>query len=93
MPSSVVLKEEVIKVFLCFNCCLMEITALAFGAFSWTQIREIPNSNLMVSLNHVEGDSTSLQLYNISQKGNVSVVYAFEEAIGNRNLPVSGGKF
>lgn len=48
-----------------------------------TRIKEIPNTNLLVSLHHHPATSANLAIYDISQK-EAKKIYAFEEVFGGK---------
>ncbi len=50
----------------------------------WTHVKEIPNTKLLVSLNHNCKKSANMELFGISKKGEAKKIYSLGE--------VSGGK-
>ena len=52
---------------------------------TWTHVKEIPNTNLLVSLHHNYLKSASMEVLDISKKGEAKKIYSLGE--------VSGGKF
>lgn len=53
---------------------------------TWTHRKAIPNSRMLVSLNHCWTASANLAIFNISQNGDVRKVYSFEEVMGGKNI-------
>ena len=51
---------------------------------SWTHVKEIPNTKLLVSLHHNWENSANMEILDISKKGQAKKIYSLEE--------VSGGK-
>lgn len=49
-------------------------------------MKEIPNSKLLVSLNHHLIHSANMAIFDVSKKGKTRKIYAFEEAFGGTNL-------
>lgn len=48
----------------------------------WTHVKEIPNTRLLVSLNHDDEVSASMEVYDISKQDQVQKIYSFEEIRG-----------
>ena len=53
--------------------------------YSWTHVKEIPNTNLLVSLHHNAWESASMEVFEISKEEWVKKIYSLGE--------VSGGNF
>ena len=49
-------------------------------------VREIPNTSLLVSLNHHHNKSASMEIFDISFKGQARKIYSFEETFGGNKL-------
>lgn len=52
------------------------------GNVSWTHIKEIPNTTLLVSLHNSYNKAANLEIVDIPKKGFVRKIYSFEEVIG-----------
>ena len=50
--------------------------------YSWTHVREIPDSKLLVSLHHACLDSANITVFNLTKKGRAEMIYSFNEAFG-----------
>ncbi len=46
---------------------------------SWTLVKEIPNTNFLVSLHHNYKKSANLEIFDISKKGPAKKVYSLGE--------------
>ncbi len=57
--------------------------------YSWTHIKDIPSSGLLVSLHHSVMKSANMEIFDISQRGKVKKVYSFEEVLGSKYFSVS----
>ena len=51
--------------------------------YSWTHVREIPGTKLLVSLHHSCYDSANLAVFDLTYKGKVNQIYSFEEVHGS----------
>mgnify|MGYP007122282732 CR=1 FL=1 len=51
--------------------------------YTWTHVREIPSTNLLVSLSHSSNKSANMKIFDISRKGQKKDVYSFEEILGS----------
>ena len=58
--------------------CLM-VTMIEF---SWSHVKEIPNTNLLVSLHHNEDKAAKLEIFDISKKDRTNIICSFEEVKG-----------
>lgn len=57
-------------------------------ADSWTHVKEVPNSSLLISLHNNCDESANMEIFDISEKGHAKKVYAFEEALGGNMTAV-----
>lgn len=64
------------------NLILRDLIILQGTYGSWTHLKEISNSTLLVSLHHCRLKSANLEIFDTSQKGKVRKVYSNEETIG-----------
>ena len=46
---------------------------------SWTHVKEIANTGLLVSVHHTSRNSANLELFDVSRKGQAKKIYSFEE--------------
>ena len=51
---------------------------------SWTHVKEIANTGLLVSLHHNYNQSANLEVFDVSRKGQTKKIYSFEEISGSR---------
>ena len=51
---------------------------------SWTHLKEISGSNLLVSLHHSCYKSANIEVFNLANKGSPKKIYQFDEVIGGR---------
>lgn len=52
-----------------------------FIAWGPTALKEIPNTKLLVSLQHFWRTSAVLEIFDVSRKGIANKIYSFEEVI------------
>ena len=70
--------------------CLIQFPYISFCIYigryaSWTHVKQIPNSNLLVSLHHCWDISANMEIFDIAQNGYVRKIYSFEETSGGLN--------
>ena len=53
---------------------------------SWANVKEISDTQLLISLNHVFGKLAKMELFDISKKDKVKKVYSFQEVSGGKLL-------
>src|SRR5690348_13908601 len=51
---------------------------------SWTHVKEISNSKLLISVHHAWKKSASMKLFDISRKEQVREIYFLEEVFGSK---------
>ena len=56
--------------------------AVIFLGIHWTHVKEIPNTNLLVSLNHIKHYSANMSVYDISKADQIKEVYSLGEVSG-----------
>ena len=49
---------------------------------SWTHVKEIADTGLLVSVHHSWEKSASLEVFDVSQAGLAKKIYSFEEVFG-----------
>ena len=54
------------------------------GEVSWTHVKEIGNTGLLVSVHHCYNTSANLEVFDVSQKGQAQKIYSFEEVSGSK---------
>ena len=52
---------------------------------SWTHVKEIPNTRLLVSVHHCWDTSAKLKVFDVSRKGQRKSIFLSEEVLGGRN--------
>ncbi len=57
---------------------------LQFLGWSWTHVKEISNSKLLVSLQYDQNESVNLELFDISKKGKANKIYSLGEVSGSK---------
>ena len=50
----------------------------------WTHVKEIPNTKLLISLQHSYQKCAKFKMFDISKKGVAKTVYTFEEVLGGK---------
>ena len=55
---------------------------IIFLDVSWTHVKEIPNTKLLVSLHHNAGTLANMAVYDISKKGQIHEIYSLGEVKG-----------
>ena len=50
----------------------------------WTHVKEIASTGLLVSVHHCYDHSASLEVFDVSRKGQAKKIYSFEEVSGGR---------
>lgn len=63
--------------------CIQSSSNLTIVLGWWTHVREIPNTNLLVSLNHHYSRSANMEIFQYSQK-KVNRIYSFEEVVRSK---------
>ena len=53
--------------------------------YSWTHVKEIANTQFLISLHHGFSKSANLEVFDVSRKGQAKKIYSFEEMSGGRN--------
>lgn len=53
---------------------------------SWTHLKEIRNTSLLVSLHHCWNTSANLEIFDIVQEGKARKIYSFEEVLGGDEI-------
>ena len=56
-----------------------EIIVLPEGFKAWTYMKEIPNTKLLITLQHVNYKDAKLAIYDVSEKDKIREVYSFKE--------------
>ena len=56
---------------------------------SWTHIKEIPSTRLLVSLHHSSSKLANMEVFDISNQAHIRRVYSFEEIHGRNTQFVS----
>ena len=51
--------------------------------YSWTHVKEIPNTKLLVSLQHNWEKAANLEIFDISKKDRINNIYSFGEVSGS----------
>ena len=51
---------------------------------TWTHVKEIPNTKLLVSLHHNREKSANLEIYDISNKAHIRKIYSLGEVSGSK---------
>lgn len=49
---------------------------------TWSHVKEIPNTPLLVSLDFAFNKSASLEIFDYSRKEHIEKIYSFEETFG-----------
>ena len=49
---------------------------------SWTHVKEIPNTKLLVSLHHDYDNSANMAVFDISTKDQIKEIYSLDEVSG-----------
>ena len=49
---------------------------------SWTRVKEIPNTELVVSLHHNYDESANMSVFDISKKDQIKEIYSLGEVTG-----------
>ena len=49
---------------------------------SWTHVKEIPGSKLLISLHHFSKKCANIEVFNLTKKGKSEKIYSFDEVIG-----------
>ena len=52
---------------------------------SWTHVREIPGSRLLISLHHCHDKYASLEVFDLKNKGRATKVYSLGAVLGSKN--------
>ena len=52
--------------------------------YSWTHLKEISGSKLLVSLHHSLYKCANIEVFNLTNKGSPEKIYQFDEVIGGR---------
>ena len=70
----------------CFymNNLILTSSNIKVNYFCWTHVKEIPKTQFLVSLFHSQQWSANMELYEISKKGEVKIIYKFEELRGGK---------
>ena len=66
------------------NLALILITISKEYEPGWAHLKEIPNTELIVSVHHSWDVSANLEVFDVSQKEQVKKIYSFEEIPGCR---------
>ena len=75
-----------LKVFFNFFHINSYLITISQGDDNWTHVKEIANTRLLVSMQHVGSKSANLEVFDVSRKGQVRKIYSFEEVSGGRFL-------
>ena len=54
------------------------------GDYSWTHVKEIPGTRLLVSVHHSFKTRAHLEVFDLSNKTKVKKVYSFEKILGGK---------
>ena len=73
-----------IVVFLIFHFGIMIDRRVKEIGGSWTHVKEIANTGLLVSVHHCYDNSANLEVFDVSRKRQVKKIYSFEEVSGGR---------
>ena len=57
-------------------------SALVVNDYSYTHLREIPGSKLLVSLNHCYDKYATLEIFDLRNKGRATKVYSLDAVLG-----------
>ena len=52
-------------------------------SYTWSHLREIPNTQLVVSLKHHYDKGANMKVFDISKKGKSRNIYTYEEVPGS----------
>ena len=53
--------------------------------YSWTHVKEIPNSKLLVSLHHDCDRSANMEIFDVSKKNHIEKIYSHQDVLGGNN--------
>ena len=65
---------------------LFQIRSQYIKGDSWTHVKEVANTGLLVSVRHNEENAANLEVFDVSQKGQPKKIYSFEEVSGGRSF-------
>ena len=51
---------------------------------SWSHVKEIPGTRLLVSLHHLGYESANLELFDVSKRKQERKIYSFETVYGSK---------
>ena len=60
--------------------------------YSWTHIKEIPNTPYLVSLHHSYYKSANIEIFDISNKGKIKKIFSLGKLNGGNNIMSSIAK-
>ena len=58
------------------------MNSLSKDAYSWTHVKEIPNTRYLVSLHHAYETFANMEIFDISRKGQAKKIYSYEIVLG-----------
>ena len=53
-----------------------------YEKYSWTHVKEIPNTELLVSAQHRRDTAANMEIFDVSRRGQANKIYSFEEVKG-----------